>query len=166
MKNRPDDKEIRLLALIAFRAGEISEGRAVELTGFSRNEIRDEMHRRCGKFSPYTEVSNELEALKARIGKHETKTASIDTAWNNRKPTDIPINPGYYWAKWRIPADDTHEASEMCKNDWEIVQVNANRSDWLDDPAEPEALGVAVHGVRETQWRDCFFWGDFVAAFK
>ena len=21
----------------------------------------------------------------------------------------IPLSPGYYWAKWKIPADGTHE---------------------------------------------------------
>ncbi len=69
----------------------------------------------------------------------------------------IPVKPGYYWAKLRVPADGTHEAELWGFNDtWEIVQVNANSSDWEDDPAEDEALSVAVLGVRETQWRECF----------
>lgn len=75
-----------------------------------------------------------------------------------------PIKPGYYWAKWRIPADGTHEGTEQCPSDtWEIVQVNANSVDWERDPMEDEALSVSVPGVRETQWRDCFVWGYFIA---
>lgn len=76
----------------------------------------------------------------------------------------IPIKPGYYWAKWRIPAEGTSEGTEMCPSDtWEIVQVNHNTVDWDRDPMEDEALSVSVCGVRETQWRDCFVWGDFVS---
>ena len=77
---------------------------------------------------------------------------------------EIPVKPGYYWAKWRIPAEDTHEGNLMTPSDvWEIVQVNVNSVDWDDDPLEHEALTVAIPGVRESQWRDCFIWGDFVA---
>lgn len=76
----------------------------------------------------------------------------------------MPMKPGYYWAKWRIASDDTHEGDELTpSNTWEIVQVNINQVDWDDDPAEDEALSVSVAGVRETQWRDGFMWGDFVA---
>lgn len=79
-------------------------------------------------------------------------------------PTEIPLKPGYYRAKWRIPADGTFEGIEMCPMDtWEIVQVNPNCVDWKDDPARDEALSVSVPGVRETQWRDCFVWGEFIA---
>lgn len=76
----------------------------------------------------------------------------------------IPMKPGYYWAKLRIPAEGTHEADlwEFCDT-WEIVQVNENSVDWADDPAEDEALSVSVPGIRETQWRECFVWGEFVA---
>lgn len=73
----------------------------------------------------------------------------------------IPMKPGYYWAKWRIAADGTHEGEEMTPSDtWEIVQVNDNN---VDDPEDDEYLSVSVPGVRETQWRDGFFWGPFVA---
>lgn len=76
----------------------------------------------------------------------------------------FPLSPGYYWAKWRIPAEGTHEGELMCPFEtWEIVQVNPNSVDWADDPTEDEALSVLVPGVRETQWRDCFIWGAFVA---
>jgi len=79
----------------------------------------------------------------------------------------IPLHPGYYWAQWRIPAEDTHEAAELCPSSrYEIVQVNANHVNWEDDPTEDEALSVSVCGVREVQWRDCFVWGDFVAPLK
>lgn len=77
---------------------------------------------------------------------------------------NIPTKPGYYWAKWRIPADDTFEGSKLCPSDtWEIVQVNSNTVDWKNNPLEDEALSVSVPGVRETQWRDCFVWSEFVA---
>jgi hypothetical protein len=75
-----------------------------------------------------------------------------------------PMKPGYYWAKWRIPAEGTHEGTEQCPSDtWEIVQVNPNQVGWMINPSEDEALSVSVPGVRETQWRDCFVWGEFVA---
>lgn len=82
------------------------------------------------------------------------------------KPTRslIPAKPGYYWAKWKIAADGTHEGDELTPaKTWEIVQVNANVLGWEDDPADDEALSVSVPGVRETQWRDCFVWGPLVA---
>lgn len=80
-------------------------------------------------------------------------------------PAAIPMKPGYYWAKLRVPADGTHEAELWGFNDtWEIVQVNDNSADWEDNPAEPEALSVSVPGIRETQWRDGFVWGPFVAS--
>ncbi len=79
----------------------------------------------------------------------------------------MPVKPGYYWAKWRIPAESTHEGDKVCPSDtWEIVQVNANIINWEADPMEEEALSVSVLGVRETQWRDCFVWGDFVAPLR
>lgn len=58
--------ELRLLALIAYRAGEISEGRCCELAGLSRNDIRDEMHKRCGKYQPYDEACREAEEWKRK----------------------------------------------------------------------------------------------------
>lgn len=68
---------IRLLALIAYRDGEISEGRCVELTGMSRDKIRDEMFKRVGKFRPYDEAEaeaqhwkKEYEELAAIVGRH------------------------------------------------------------------------------------------------
>lgn len=78
--------------------------------------------------------------------------------------SSMPMKPGYYWAKWKIASDGTHEGDELTpSNTWEIVQVNVNVVDWEDDPSESEALSVAVTGVRETQWRDCFVWGVKVA---
>ncbi|EHK56855.1 hypothetical protein [Allomesorhizobium alhagi] len=80
------------------------------------------------------------------------------------KTPTVPLKPGYYWAKWRIAADGTHEGDELTPSDtWEIVQVNKNIVDWEDNPEEHEALSVAVTGVLETQWRDCFVWGPKVA---
>lgn len=74
----------------------------------------------------------------------------------------MPQEPGYYWAKWQIASDGTHEGDELTPAaEWEIVQVNENVFCWEDftDEEEPERLSVSVPGVRETQWRDCFVWG-------
>lgn len=75
-----------------------------------------------------------------------------------------PLKPGYYWAKWTVAADGTHEGDQLTPaSDWEIVQVEANHINWRDNPLEDEALVVAVPGVRESQWRDCFLWGKMVS---
>lgn len=80
----------------------------------------------------------------------------------------LPTKPGYYWAKWKIAADGTHEGEEQTPApNFEIVQVNANCIDWetvqTHEAGYDERLSVSVPGVRETQWPDCFVWGDFVA---
>lgn len=73
---------------------------------------------------------------------------------------NMPQKPGYYWGRWMIPADGTIEGDDMTPAfDWEIVQVNDNNG----TPGTLEELSVAVPGVQQTQWRDCFLWGDFVA---
>lgn len=59
--------EIRLLALIAYQHGEISIGRCAELSGCKRSDIQDEMHRRCGRFSPYDEACREIEELRRQL---------------------------------------------------------------------------------------------------
>lgn len=72
----------------------------------------------------------------------------------------IKLSPGYYWAKWRIAADNTHEGDDLTPSDiWEIVQVNDNNG----EPGSNEEFSGAVSGVRETQWPDCFVWGGRVA---
>lgn len=74
------------------------------------------------------------------------------------------MKPGYYWAQWRIPADGTHEGElQTPSNKWEIVQVWANSVNWENSPEEDEALCVYIPGVRETQHRDCFVWGELFA---
>lgn len=76
---------------------------------------------------------------------------------------ETPTKPGYYWAKWRIPADGTHEGELLCPSDeWGIVEVWANTIYWDRYPTADEAFGVSIPGVRETQWADCFVWGEFV----
>jgi len=79
--------------------------------------------------------------------------------------TEIPLKPGYYRAKWRIPSDDTPDEyrTVLPCDDWEIVQVNPNTVDWQNDPSESEALTVSIAGVATSQWRDCFVWGEFIA---
>lgn len=81
----------------------------------------------------------------------------------------MPQKPGYYWALWKIAADDTFEGDELTpSSNYEIVQVNANVVDWddLSDEDDLERLSVSVCGVREVQWRDGFHWGDFVSPLK
>lgn len=97
------------------------------------------------------------------IGKPLDDDGAIE--FNNQYVVDgIPMKPGYYWAKWRIPSEGTFEASELCPSDnWEMVQVNPNHANWENNPSEDEAMSVSVPGVRETQRRDCFVWGDFVS---
>lgn len=79
----------------------------------------------------------------------------------------LPQQPGYYWAKWRIASDATNEelADTLPSHDWEIVEVHSNVLGWEEETDEqnPERLSVSVCGVSETQWRDGFVWGDFIA---
>lgn len=52
-------------------------------------------------------------------------TADTPAASKDRKA--MPTKPGYYWAKWRIAADGTHEGDELTPSDfWGIVEVNEN----------------------------------------
>lgn len=81
----------------------------------------------------------------------------------------MPQEPGYYWAKWRIAAEGTVEGDELTpSDDWEIVQVNWNILGWEDqtDEENPERLSVSVCGVQQCQWREDFFWGARVAGLK
>lgn len=64
---KPTANEIRLLALIAYQHGEISIGRCAELAGCKRDEVQAEMHKRCGRFSPYDEACREIEELKRQL---------------------------------------------------------------------------------------------------
>jgi polyhydroxyalkanoate synthesis regulator phasin len=73
MSQKVTHNELRLLALIAYRDGEITEERCKELTGWKRDDIRKEMERRTGRFSPYTEACNEIDELKRRIAMLENK---------------------------------------------------------------------------------------------
>lgn len=75
----------------------------------------------------------------------------------------IPTKPGYYWAKWTAAADGTHEGDELTEYPtWCIVEVWYNSLP-PHDADDDEAFGVSVPGVRESQWLDCFLWGDFIA---
>jgi hypothetical protein len=80
-------------------------------------------------------------------------------------PPNWPLKPGYYWARLTAPHEGSFEAEEWNPSvaAWEIVKVNDNVLGWENDPAADESLSVSVPGIRETQWRDCFQWGEFVA---
>lgn len=89
------------------------------------------------------------------------KTITNDFLYDKVRRTLIPAHAGYYWAKWLKASNNTHEAKDLTpSHSWEIVQVNENN---VDDPKDDEYLTVSVPGVRETQWRDGFIWGPFVA---
>lgn len=80
-KRQPLSKNgLRLLALIAFRDGEITEERCCEIIGCSRNEVRDEMHKRCGKFNPYTETCNELESANRELERLRAEVERLKAA--------------------------------------------------------------------------------------
>lgn len=69
---------------------------------------------------------------------------------------DVPTKAGWYWAKWKIATPSTYEGAELTPSDnWEVVEVWANSV----DPNSDEPFGVAITGVRETQWPDQFYWG-------
>ena len=82
--------------------------------------------------------------------------------YDKTRRTLIPAIPGYYWARWLTPAEGTHEANEVSWPfvNWEIVQVNDNN---VEDQKDDAYLSVSVPGVRETQGRENFQWGQFVA---
>jgi hypothetical protein len=75
-------------------------------------------------------------------------------------PAKWPTKPGYYWARWTVAAVGTHEGDQLTPSrNWELVEVWQNHIGEDDE----EKFGVSVHGVRESQWLDCFLWGEFVA---
>lgn len=68
----------------------------------------------------------------------------------------LPTRPGFYWAKWRIADDGTHEGDEMTPSDtWEVVNifVNCTSDDGHDN------LRVEVPGVQRSQSFENFVWG-------
>lgn len=72
-----------------------------------------------------------------------------------------PTKPGYYWALWTASARGTYEGDQLTPSpNWEIVEVWEN---YIGDAVDDEKFGVAVHGVRESQWLENFIWGDFMA---
>jgi hypothetical protein len=74
-----------------------------------------------------------------------------------------PTRPGFYWALWTSPAAGTHDAAELIfpAPSWEVVEVWANH---IGTECEADKFygapkfGVAVPGVRESQWLDNFRW--------
>jgi len=70
--------ELRLLALIAFRDGEITEERCCELIGCKRTDVREEMRKRTGMCSPYTETHNALELAAMWIVRLSRRTPRED----------------------------------------------------------------------------------------
>lgn len=87
--------------------------------------------------------------------------------YQNTHPTGrLPQEPGHYWAKWLTAAEGTIEGDEITPAlRWEIVQVNVNALNWklLTDEQDMDRLSVFVPGVQQTQRRDFFLWGEFVA---
>lgn len=56
-----------LLGLIAYKYGEISEEKCVEITGMRRDKIREEMTLRCGAARPLDEAFGSAEEANRRI---------------------------------------------------------------------------------------------------
>lgn len=81
-----------------------------------------------------------------------------------KKPSGkVPTEPGWYWALWLTAAKGTHEGEELTPApDWEIVEVWQNQLIRCEADGEGEEFGVAVPGVRETQWLENFKWGERV----
>lgn len=76
-----------------------------------------------------------------------------------RSSYPTPTNEGFYWAKWRIAEDDTHEGEDLTPSEtWEVVEVWENHT----DASAPEYLKVHVPGVRECQSIENFVWGPEV----
>jgi hypothetical protein len=73
-----------------------------------------------------------------------------------------PTKPGFYWALWLTAAPGTHEGSELTPaRKWEVVEVWENHIGTeceADKDHGIEKFGVAVPGVRETQWLENFKW--------
>lgn len=68
----PSANELRLLALIALREGEISEERCCEIIGCRRTEVRDEMFKRTGMYSPLREMTEKADSLLAALEEART----------------------------------------------------------------------------------------------
>lgn len=75
----------------------------------------------------------------------------------NAKPTE----PGFYWALWLTAAHGTHEGDQLTlPQSMEVVEVFRNQL--YPAQVDDEEFGVAVTGVRETQWLHNFRWGPKV----
>lgn len=69
-----------------------------------------------------------------------------------REPT-VPQEPGFYWAKWRIPEDGTADEDQFVFVDkWEAVEVHAALGETDAD------FRVSVAGVERTQSVENFVW--------
>jgi hypothetical protein len=66
----------------------------------------------------------------------------------------VPIEEGYYWAKWKIAAKDTPADVPLDSDEWRIVEVNIN----CYNENNPEHLSVNVFDTEVTQRIDCFHW--------
>jgi hypothetical protein len=67
----------------------------------------------------------------------------------------LPMEPGFYWAKWRIADEGTRDGYEVVPSDeWVVVEVFENVSDENDD----EHFLVHVCGVEKGQSIMDFFW--------
>lgn len=56
----------------------------------------------------------------------------------NLMQNNLPMKPGYYWAKLTAPTEGTHEGDEWNPSaaSWEIVEVWANHIDWYNKPED------------------------------
>ncbi len=67
----------------------------------------------------------------------------------------LPREPGFYWAKWRIPEDGTADEEHFVTVDvWEVVEVHAALGETDED------YRVSVAGVVRTQSVENFVWAQ------
>lgn len=68
---------------------------------------------------------------------------------------DVPKEPGWYFAKWKIASEGTRNGDDLTPSDeLECVRVVVNTVDQEDD----EHLMVEVGGVEQWQALENFYW--------
>lgn len=93
-----DEKFFDLLVYCALFHEEISEGRAVELLGASRDEIRDEVRRRVGSCEMR---ATEVEQLRAMTESQEAKIAAAVVLCTQKEGSDIETINKIFEVLWK-----------------------------------------------------------------
>lgn len=76
--------------------------------------------------------------------------------------SNIPTKPGWYWARYKTPTDDTSEEDGLTRgDDWEIVCVMKD----IPKRKGEERLSVLVCGTEKEIEVGYFFWGPMIAEY-